>query len=418
MLNMQNLKLKVYHWLKVSERYLKTDMIYLARGSFWSLATFVISAGLSFGLTLVLANLISKENYGVYKYIFSIYGLLSAFAFSDLNILIINAVSKGNNGVLKRAFSYSLKWNIPYLLVSSGVSVYYYLNSNVTLAVAFAVIALITPLTTSYNVYGSFLNGKKNFRLISISNAISNLITSATTFFIIIYTQNVLLIVLGYIITNFATSALYYYYTIKKYRPNDKFEEGSLAMGKHFSLMNAFTIIANNVDGILIFHFLGGSALAIYSFAQAPINQMAGLLKLAGPIYAPKILEKTKEENKRELPKKFFRITWLMIIPIVGYILIAPYFFQLFFPQYIDAVIYSQFYALTLLTFGKKFIGIPTAIYLPKKSQYAISVINPLINLLPKVILLYFFGLAGAIAAILVSNLLTTVVSFYYFKRM
>ncbi|KKT80819.1 MAG: Polysaccharide biosynthesis protein [Candidatus Azambacteria bacterium GW2011_GWA1_44_9] len=393
-------------------------MVYLARGSFWSGSTFFVTAALSFGLTLAFANFLDKESYGVYKYIFSIYGLLGAFAFSDLNILIIQAVAKGNDGVLRRAFTYSLKWNIPYLIVAFGVAIYYYLNANPTLGIAFVVIALITPLTTSYNIYGSFLNGKKDFRLISISNAVSSVISAVATFFVIIYTQNPLLIVISYIVTNLATSALYYFYTIKKYQPNDQFEEGSLAMGKHFSLMNVFTIIAQNIDKILIFHFLGGASLAIYSFAQAPVNQMLGLLKLSGPIYAPKILAKSKEENKRELPKKFFQIIGVMTIPVIAYIIFAPYFYRIFFPQYIEAVVYSQFYALTLLTFGKKFIGIPTVIHLPKKTLYKLSIINPVIDILPKLILLYFFGLAGAIAAILLSNLMTTAVSFYYFKRM
>ena len=107
-----------------------------------------------------------------------------------------------------------------------------------------------------------------------------------------------------------------------------------------------------------------------------------------------------------------------MIVPIIGYIVIAPYFYKIFFPQYIEAIIYSQFYALTLLTFGKKFIGIPTVIHLPKKTLYKLSIINPLIDILPKLILLYYFGLAGVIAGILVANVITTAVSFYYFKRM
>jgi len=272
--------------------------------------------------------------------------------------------------------------------------------------------------TTSYNVYGSFLNGKKDFRLISLSNTISGIVSSVATFFIIIYTQNPLLIVIGYLVTSFLTSAFYYFYTIKKYQPNEKFEEGSLAMGKHFSVMNAFTIIAQNIDKILIFHFLGGAPLAIYSFAQAPVNQILGLLKLAGPIYAPKILAKTKEENKKELPKKFWQIFSLMIIPTIAYIVLIPFFYKIFFPQYAEAIIYSQFYALVLLTFGKKFIAIPMPIYFSKKIQYQMSIINPTIDILPKLILLYYFGLAGAIAAILVSNVLTTTVSFYYFKRM
>lgn len=413
----QNLKIKAYSWLKLSEKYFKIDMIYLARGGFWSVSTFLFSSILGFGLTLIFANFFSKESYGIYKYIFSIYNILGAFTFSSLGILIIQAVANGKEGVLRKSLDYSLRWNIPFAIITLGVAVYYYFNENLAMAVAFVFISLLAPLIASYNVYSSFLNGKKDFKLISISNGVSSIISSVVTFFLIIYTKNPIYIVIGYFITNAAASAFFYHYTLNKYKPNNEFEEGSLSMGKHFSLMNIFTVISQNIDKILIFHFLGGASLAIYAFAQAPVNQMASLFKLAGPIYTPRILEKTKEENKRELPKKFFRIALVMILPVVGYILIAPYFYKIFFPQYIEAIIYSQFYVLTLLTFGKKFIAIPMPVYFSKKIQYQMSIINPLIDLVPKLVLLYFFGLAGAIVASLVSNLLITTVSFYFFKR-
>jgi len=393
-------------------------MIYLTRGGFWSGLSFTISSLLGFGLTLVFANFLDKENYGVYKYIFSVYGLLGAVSFSSLDVLIVRAVSRGYDGILKKAFTYSLKWNVPYLFASLGVAIYYYLNINYPLAVAFCFIAILAPITTSYNVYSSFLNGKKDFRLISISNSVTSIVSAITTFFIIIYTQNPIIVVMGYFITHVITAAFYYSWTIKKYRPNDRFEEGSLSLGKHYSLMNVFTIVSQNIDKIIIFHFLGGASLAIYSFALAPVGQIQGLLKLFGPVYSPKILAQSKEDNKKNLPNKFWQIALIMIIPVVGYIIVAPYFYKIFFPQYIEAIIFSQFYALILLTYGKKFIGIPTVVHLPKKKLYTLSIINASIVVLPKLILLYFFGLAGAIAAEIISNILITTVSFYYLKTM
>ena len=168
----------------------------------------------------------------------------------------------------------------------------------------------------------------------------------------------------------------------------------------------------------MIFHFLGGSSLAVYSFAQAPVNQITSLIKLSGPIYTPKVLAKTKEENKKELPKKFFQIMFITIIPVAGYILLAPFFYKIFFPQYTEAIIYSQIYMLTLLTFGKKFIGVSSMVHLPQKTLYKLSIINPMTDIVIKLILLYFFGLVGAIIASVISNAIVTIISFYYFKRM
>ena len=327
-------------------------------------------------------------------------------------------MTKGNDGVLRRAFSYSLKWNIPFLITTLGIAGYYYLNTNLSLATTFVFIALLSPLITSYRTYASFLNGKKDFRLISIANTINSLVSSTATFLAIIFTQNPVIIVISYFIVSTLTSAFYFFFTLRKYRPNDAFESESLSRGKDYSLMNVLTIISQNIDKVLIFHFLGGSSLAIYSFAIAPVSQIQGLLKPLGSLYSPKILTKSKEENKAELPKKFFQIALIMLVVVIGYIIFIPYFYNIFFPQYSESIIYSQFYVLVLLMFGKKFIGIPTVIHLPKIILYKLSVINALAALVPKLILLYFFGLAGAIAAEIVSNVLITTVSFYYFKRM
>jgi len=416
---MRRLRGSIYNILRWSEKYAKTDMVYLTKGGFWTTLNTIISSFSSFVLTLFFANFLAPETYGIYKYIFSVYGLLSAFSLSGIDILVIESISKGKSNVLNQAFNYSLRWNIPFCLISFATSIYYYLASNFELATAFSFIAILAPLISSFGLFGSYLNGKKNFKLLSIANSVNNLITSAIVLIATIYTQNPVIIVFSYFISQTIINGFFYLYTSKKSREGSPdMAEIDLSKGKHFSVMNIFTVISQHLDKIVIFHLLGGSSLALYSFALAPVNQIQGLLKSSGPLYSPKILAKTKEENKRELPKKFIQILGLMIIPVLIYVILVPYFYRFFFPQYVDATIYSQFYALILLLFGKKFIGIPTVIHLPKKTLYKISIINALVVLTPKLSLIYFFGLPGAIAGEILANILLTLVSFYYFKRM
>lgn len=416
--HVDNLKVKMYLLLRWSERFFKTDMVYLSKGGFWAALTFAISASLSFGLTLLFANFLTKDAYGIYKYIFSIYGLLGAVTLSGLDIVIVQAVSKGEDGILRKAVRYSLKWNVILFLSAIGVSIYYYLNSNNQLASAFAFIAVLAPILNSFNLYGSFLNGKKDFRLISISNAASNIFSAIVVLIFIIFTQSPLWIVFGYFVSNTVATLFFYFVTIKKYNPGDQANEDYLKRGKHLSFMGVLGIISESIDKILIFHFLGGLSLAVYAFAVAPVTQINALLKLSAPVITPKITERTKEENKKHLPKKILQMTLLLIIPTAGYILLAPYFYKLFFPQYTDAIVYSQFYALIILTFGKKFTSIPALVHLPQKTLYKISLINNSISILSKVVLLFLFGLAGAIAAGVVTNFLLFAISYYYFKKM
>src|SRR3989344_5205448 len=130
---MKKLRAFTYSILRKTELYTKIDMIYFTKGGFWFTLTFVITAVASFLLTIVFANYLDKESYGLYKYVFSVYGILGAISFSSLDVLIVQTVTKGNDGVLRRAFSYSLKWNIPFLITTLGIAGYYYLNTNLSL---------------------------------------------------------------------------------------------------------------------------------------------------------------------------------------------------------------------------------------------------------------------------------------------
>lgn len=418
---MQRWRNTLYNFLRWSEKYTKTDMVYLTKGGFWSALNTVISSSSSFILTLFFANLLLPETYGVYKYIFSVYGILGAFSLSGIDILIVESITKGKNNFLNKAFNYNLRWNIPFVLVSFSTAIYYFLTSNSQLAVAFSFIAILAPLISSFGIFGSYLNGKKNFRLLSIFGSFNNLATSAVVLITTIYTKNPVSIAFSYFVSQAIINGFFYFYTLNKYK-NKRAEltetEIDLSKGKHFGAMNIFTVISQYLDKIVIFHLLGGHSLALYSFALAPVNQIQGLLKSSGPLYSPKILAKTKEENKRELPKKFTQILVGMIIPVLIYVILAPYFYRLFFPQYIDAIVYSQVYALTLLLFGKKFIGISTIIHSSKLALYKISIINALVVLIPKISLIYFFGLPGAIAGEILANIFLTIVSFYHFKKM
>ena len=58
------LKQTIFRMLRWSERFTKTDMVYLAKGSFWMMAKQVGVSIISFGLAIAFANLLPQETYG------------------------------------------------------------------------------------------------------------------------------------------------------------------------------------------------------------------------------------------------------------------------------------------------------------------------------------------------------------------
>ena len=70
------LRQKMLEFLRWSERYSKTDMLYLVRGGFWLSLNHIAASVSSLILAVAFANLIPAETYGTYRYVLSIIWLM------------------------------------------------------------------------------------------------------------------------------------------------------------------------------------------------------------------------------------------------------------------------------------------------------------------------------------------------------
>ena len=107
---MDSIKTKLLSILKKSEKYTKTDMTYMAKGGFWLTFAQVISSISSLLLTLAFASMVTKEVYGTYKYIFSLFALLSIPTLSGMGTAITQSVARGFEGSVIPAFKEKIKW--------------------------------------------------------------------------------------------------------------------------------------------------------------------------------------------------------------------------------------------------------------------------------------------------------------------
>jgi O-antigen/teichoic acid export membrane protein len=130
----------------------------------------------------------------------------------------------------------------------------------------------------------------------------------------------------------------------------------------------------------------------------------------------PKISEKKDDKNfKKSLPKKLLKF-FLVLIPIVAiYILIAPKFYQLLFPQYTDAIIYSQVFALSLLLFPKRLLGQFLTAQNEKKKLYILSTSANLTKIILLFILLPIYGIWGGIISLIAMEVISLGIVSYFF---
>lgn len=414
------MKSKVYSFLKWSEKYTKTDMIYLAKGGFWLTFGQVIASSSALLLAIAFANLVPKEVYGTYKYILSVAGILAAFTLTGLGTAIVQSVSRGFEGIIKNAFWINLKWSIALVTIAIAMSIYYFANGNIELSVSMLIIAIFAPLLSSFNIFAPFLNGKKKFKETALYWGSTNVLSIISIITVLFFTNNVLLIILTYFLSHTIFAAVFYLITLNKNKPNESEDTNTLNYAKHLSLINILGGVALHIDKVLVFHYLGTVQLAIYLFAIAIPDQLKALLKQMSILALPKFATRDIEDIKSNIGIKIFRFGIVIFPIIILYILLAPYIYQFIFPQYLESIFYSQIFAISLLGVVSVLPFSALQAKAAKKQLYIIKITSSVLQIILMFIGLYFYGLIGLIVARIIVRLIMPIITYlplYLYKR-
>lgn len=413
----QRIKNKTYQLLRWSEKYTKTDMVYLAHGGFWLTLNQAISSISGFILSIAFANLLPKEIYGNYKYILSVAGLLSVFTLPGINTSITRAVAQGLEGSIFPALKTKIRWGLLGSLVSLILAAYYYVNSNHDFTIAFLIMAVFLPFMESFYIYDGILAGKKKFKYVSQYGIISQLFALIVTVVIIFLTQEIFLIVLAY----FASWALMRYVsfrlTIRRFELNCLEDIEVIRYGKHLSLMGALSMISSQIDKIIIFHFLGAIQLAVYSMAIVMPQQIKMINKIASTIMLPKLSARSIPEIKSVMPRRVLLFFLVSILITAAYILATPLLFNTLFPAYTEAVKYSQIFSITIIFLPRILFHQTLLAHKFQKELYTLQTIIPLVRISLLATLTPFFGIIGVLFAIFIAEILNLVMTIIFYRK-
>jgi len=404
--------------LKWAEQYTKTDMIYLAKGGFWTILSQLVVSTSTFLLAIAFAHFVSKEIYGQYKYILSIAGTLGVFTLTGLGAAVLRSTALGFEGVLKEAFWKNIKWSVLFFILAFGASAYYFINGNQTLGIAMLIIGSFSPFLNSTNLYDSFLAAKKDFRRSAIYfGIIGNLFPAICIFATLLLTDELLWLISVYFISNTLIGVILYLRVVKIYKPNNKTDSGVVGYSKHLSVIKILAGLANNIDQILIFHYIGAAQLAIYNFALAIPNQIKGPIKGIAGLVFPKFAERKDIEIRKGMGNKFMIVFLLSVLIITAYVFTAPYIFRIFFPKYIEAVFYSQILSISILSI----ISIPVEIFfLAKekiKEQYIINILMPIMQIIIMLWFILWWGFIGIVVARVITKILWSMVNIFVYQK-
>ncbi len=392
--------------LRWSERYTKTDMVYLTKGGGVLGLGQLIASLVGFLTAILFANFVPKETYGVYKFVLSATALLSIPTLTGMGTAVTRAVARGFQGTLGQALRSKMIWGILGSIGGLVLAGYYYSQENVLLATAFFVVALFLPVMEAFGVYDSFLQGKKEFGLsvkyATLSKVVS-IVALATTIF---FTNNLIFLLFAYFIPFTFFRFVFFKHIEKKLKTNDTPDTDTVVYGKHLSIMGILGVVAGHLDKMLVFNFLGASELAVYAIISAPVEQIKGLVDNVSKIALPKFSRQTSLDIRSTIWRRFLFLVGALSIIAIAYWFFAPIIFPIFFRQYTEFVNLTQIFGLSIISFA---LFIPLQILQSQqatRSLYILNITTSALQIGLSVLFLALFGLVGVVLARVIARFL------------
>jgi O-antigen/teichoic acid export membrane protein len=399
----KKINLKIDNILLAYKNKIGLDLPYFFNSALWMTLRQGVEVIAGFFLLSVFARFTSKEVFGQYQLIISIFSMVSILSLPGINTAVMRSVARGCHGDYKLGVKTSFVWSllgIPSLLV---VGAYYYLMVNQLTGVALMISSIFFPFFYAPNTWSFFLQGKKLYKTLFKFSSIRALLNALVTALVIFLSKdNLLPIILTYFFV-YSLFSVFYYLKSKKYIENNKKDPEMIGYGKLITKVGAFNIFAENIDKIIIGFMLSVSEVAIFSIISMVAIKFRGSMSPIISIVFPKMT--SDGFNFKDIwlkRKKLFLIPlFVTIIPSIFYFLFIEKASLVFFGnEYTDYYQYSKIFTIFLI------VSLPIALaniyVIAKKMIRTIAYVRPIyffIKVVISVISIYFWGLPGMIWA-------------------
>ncbi|MDO8470602.1 MAG: oligosaccharide flippase family protein [bacterium] len=401
--------------LRWSEKYTQTDMVYVMHGG---LLLLLGKAGLLSILALVMfffANWLPPATYGAYEYILTIMVLFGIFSLPGLNTALVRSIAKKKEGSLALILKTKLKWSLLGSLGMFAIAAWYIYKEQSLLGIAIGIGGAFLPFYTVFPMFEAYWNGKKRFD-VKIKYEIAVAFLAALCIIPTLYfTDNIAVILFVFFSSYTVLNGFFLWRTLQQVQNREEDAEG-IHLGKSLTGIIAIWTLAEYADKIILWKFLGPAQLAIYAFAAQPLQRIIAFNPM-GALVLPKVSESNTKQTYANLKKKFFK-SFAVTLPIAtGLALLAPFPYRIFFPQYMDSVIYFQ--ALSVLIAMAPFVLINTALVVEmrKKELYIVNVAKAVIKIGLYLPLVPLLGIWGIVTGRIVGNVVANILLFYFFTK-
>jgi O-antigen/teichoic acid export membrane protein len=309
---------------------------------------------------------------------------------------------------------------LPAALLALATSAYYFWNDNMVLGGGLALFAVTLPYLNNFGLAKSIFSGKKDFRGMAIYGVPRSLVPTLALILTLFLTQNVLVILSVYFISNLAASWFLYHIALKRHHIRDEPDgvKEAVTFGKHFSVMGGFSQLVGNLDQLLLWHFAGPVQVALYAFALAPIREVRNFSENINQLIFPKFATKTVAEMKQSAPLRILQLLIVSGLVVIAYIVFAPFLYHFLFPQYVEAIFASQLLALAFIFQPRNVVEMMLLVEGSMRLRYTTVFIAQGAKAVLWVILIPLYGLMGAVVGMVVGDAISALTLWWAYRKL
>lgn len=386
------------------------DLPYFVNNGFWLVLKQLVGSICGLSLSIAFARLTTKDIFGQYQLILSIFSMVSIISIPGLNISVARSVARGNDGDYRDSVRKSFFWSlfgIPALWI---IGIYYYLHISQVFGITLIVSGFFFPFLYSTNTWGGFLMGKSKFDAYTKFDIILE-ITNLFLMSLMIYLKpdSLLTIAITYFSIYSFFNGLFYFKTLS-FVGNNKKSPDTIKYGWFLTFNYNIELIAESINKVIIGVFLSPSLLAAYTIVSLVPVKFRNVFKPFLNILFPKMTsDRVDIVEKIKMNKIFFYFLFIGIIAIglVYFFLIDELNLLLFGENYADFYHYAKYFVISMvLNFP---VLVLTKYIQAKKMEKAIFYTGPVflaLRTVLTVIFIYFWSILGAVIAFNVGSII------------
>lgn len=386
------------------QQYIKIDTAYVLRGGFWLLVNQVVSALAGFVSVYLLANYFLPEQYGQYTYVFTVFSLFGVATLSGMHSSLVRSVSQNKTKTILKIIQTRVKWGIVGTVFCFLLGLYYFYANNNLLGIIFVSLSPLVPFHFGYDIFQSFLIGKKDYKRLATFSIYIRIVSLLVLLLVLLFTKSVLFVVLSSVVVVSFLRWLATKKSIQTYEPLNGVDPGAVNYGKQLSALGIVTMLAGNLDKILLFQLVDAKSVAMYTVATIFVFKIKDVFKIIETLSLPKFGEHKPIDLVNSLTYKIVLLTSIIIPVVILYNIAAPYLFKVFFPDYIFAIPYTRIFSLFLLTIPKMLINSALVVMKEIKILSIIRTVSPLIMIALMFVLISLYDVHGAVLAFLLGH--------------